>query len=98
MRVSRRVTKLSYSCWFRKSSPTRVSKTIQRGTMKYLPFIVQTVQTQYVDLKSVENATIDILEIEALTLILNIAVVMVNQELKNMSKNKSSDHETYSND
>ena len=81
-RVSRRVTKLSYSCWFGNSSPTRVSKTVQRGTMKYLPFIVQTFQTQYIDLKSIESATLDVLEIEALTLILNIAIVMVRQEIK----------------
>jgi hypothetical protein len=45
--------------------------------MKYLPFIVQTVQTQYIDLKSVESATIDVIEIEALTLMLNIAIVMI---------------------
>lgn len=90
-RVSRRVTKLSYSCWFGKPSPTRVSKTIQRGTMKYLPFIIQTVQTQYIDLKSVENATIDVIEIEAITLMLNIAAVMIKQELKNLSRNDSGD-------
>lgn len=90
-RVSRRVTKLSYSCWTtKKPRSARVSKTIQRGTMKYLPFIVQTIQTQQVDIRSVENATFEILGLEVLTLMIHIAVVLCRQELKNMSKTESS--------
>ena len=84
-RVSRRVTKVSYSCWFGNKSPSRVSKTIQRGTMKYLPFIVQAIHTHYIDIKSVEDATLEVIGIEALTLIMNISLVMIRQELKNMS-------------
>lgn len=85
-RLSKRVTRLSYSCWFNKPSPTRVSKTVQRGTMKYLPFIIESIQTNNIDIKSFENATVDVIEIEALTLMMNIAIVLVRQELKNMSK------------
>ena len=84
MRAARRVSRL-YMNHTNKSMP----RTIQRGTVKYLPFVFQTTQTGNIDLKSFENATIELIMYDVTVISLNIALVMWN--LKNMSKNDSSD-------
>jgi hypothetical protein len=69
-------------------------KVIQKSTVKYLPFVYQSVSTgATIDLKSIENATIEVIAFDVACVSLNIAYVLMNSELKSMSKQESSSSE-----
>ena len=87
VRISRRVSRVS----IRQSTGGSLPKSVQRGTVKYLPFMFESIQSGSVDLKSFENATIEVIMCDILTVGLNVALVLWNNEIKNMSKRESSD-------
>jgi len=86
VRVSRVVSRISVKRTISKSFP----KTVQRGTVKYLPFMFESIQSGSVDLKSLENATVEVILCDVITVGLSVALVLWNNELKKMSKNDSS--------
>ena len=84
IRVSNRITRLSLK-------HNTGKRTIQKGTVKYLPFVYQTVSTGApIDLKSIENATIEVIAFDVACVSLNIAYVLFNSELKSVSKQQPS--------
>lgn len=87
VRVTRRVSRVS----IRQNTGGSLPKSVQRGTVKYLPFMFESIQSGSVDLKSFENATIEVIMCDVLAVGLNVALVLWNNELKNMSKRESSD-------
>ena len=82
-RVSRRVSHIA----IKHSTGRTLSKTIQRGTVKYVPFIYESIHCGHMDIKSFENATLEVIMCDVLTVGLNISIVLWNTEMKNMSKN-----------
>ena len=86
VRVSRRVSRVS----IRQNTGGTLPKSVQRGTVKYLPFMFESIQSGSVDLKSFENATIEVIMCDILTVSLNVAIVLCNNEIKNMSRDDSS--------
>ena len=85
--VARKVTRLSIK-------HNTGKRTIQKGTVKYLPFVYETVYTGHpIDLKSIENATIEVIAFDVVCVSLNIAYILLSSELKSMSKRQPS---TYS--
>lgn len=81
VRVARRVTRISS-----RNVNNSFPRFIQRSTVKYLPFLYQTVENGYVDLKSFENATVEIMLVDITTVGLNIFLVLWNDSIKNLSK------------
>jgi hypothetical protein len=80
VRVSNRITRLSI-----KNNTGK--RTIQKSTVKYLPFVYQTVSTGApIDLKSIENATIEVIAFDVACVSLNIVYVLLSSEIKSMSK------------
>ena len=66
IRVSNRITRLS----LKQNTGKRV---IQKGTVKYLPFVYQTVSTGApIDLKSIENATIEVIAFDVVLSLIHI--------------------------
>jgi hypothetical protein len=77
VRTSHRVAKIALR-------PTNRSlpRTVQRGTVKYLPFVYHTVQTGNLDLKSIENASLEIFLYDVSLVSLNVALVLLRSEFK----------------
>jgi hypothetical protein len=90
VRVSRLVSRISV----RQNLGGSFPKTVQRGTVKYLPFMFESIQSGSVDLKSFENATAEVIMCDVITVGLNIALVLWNNEIKNMSDKKLNDNDT----
>lgn len=89
VRATRRTTRIS----IKHNMGGTLPKTVQRGTVKYLPFMFDSIQSGSVDLKSFENATAEVIICDIILVGLNIATVLWNIQVKNMSQSKSShDH------
>ena len=82
IRVSRRVSRVS----IQQNTGGSLPKSVQRGTVKYLPFMFESIQSGSVDLKSFENATMEVIMCDILTVGLNVALVLWNNEIKRMSR------------
>lgn len=82
IRISNRVTRLSLK-------RTTIRKTLLHGTTKYLPFIYDTVQSGTVNIKSFENATIQIVSCDAICILFTITAILVKIETKNMFQSNS---------
>ena len=89
IRVSKRVSRIS----LRQNIGGNLPKTVQRGTVKYLPFMFESIQSGSVDLKSFENATVEVITCDVLAVGLNVALVLWNSEIKKMSQKESSSDE-----
>lgn len=78
VQVSRRVSRVC----IKHNTGGSLSKTIQRSTVKYAPFIMESIQSGSVDVKTFENTTAELVACDILIVAINIAVVLCRKEFK----------------